>query len=166
MSLDYIGALSVGNAVPSVAVAVEASLPNLQAQVTGLVAAQVDITANPPTIAGNLAIAQAIVASLQAQILLGVEVPTATLQLAAIASALADIAGQVALLGTFSAALGTVGLHAYHYNGPVNGLGSALATELAGGLPGGSPADASDALIIATSVPAAWAALSVVLTTS
>ena len=48
---------------------------------------QVDITANPPTIAGNLAIAQAIVASLQAQIALGLEVPTASVQLAAIASA-------------------------------------------------------------------------------
>jgi hypothetical protein len=166
MSLDYLGSLSVGGVAPSVQVAVDASLPNLLAQQTGLLAAQADLTAHPPTIAGNLAIAQQIVASLQAQIALGVEVPGLGLQLASIAAALGAIAGQITALSNFADALAAVGLHSYHYAGPVNGLGPALAAELAGGLPGGGPVDASDALIIATSVPAAWSALSVILKTS
>jgi hypothetical protein len=166
MSLDYLGSLAVGGVAPSVQIAVDASLPNLLAQQLGIQAGIAALTAHPPSIAGNLAIAQQIVASLQAQIALGVEVPGLGLQLASLAAALAALAAQIATLTSFADVLGVLGLHAYHYNGPINGLGPALAAALAGGLPGGGPFDASDALVIATSSPAAWSALSVVLKTS
>lgn len=163
MSLTPLGSMTVGDAVPGVQIAVGASLPNLQAQLAGLIAAQFDITAHPPTIAGNLAIAQAIVASLQAQIALGVEVPTASLQLAAIATAIAAIQGQLTALLALEAALGQAGVFGYIYSGPTNGLGGDLTAELAAGFPGGGPTDASNAIILATSVAPAWVALEVVL---
>lgn len=167
MSLEYLGGLSVGGVAPSVQIAVDASLPNLLAQQAGIQLGQASLIANPPTMAGNLAIAQAILDSISAQIALGVQLPPLAVQLASLAAALAALAGQIATLGSFADVLGVVGLHAYHYAGPVNGLGPALAAELAGGLPpGGAPLAPSDALVIATSEPAAWSALSVVLKTS
>jgi hypothetical protein len=55
--------------------------------------------------------------------------------------------------------LGNAGIHAYHYSGQVDDLGSEMATELAGGVPGGAPTDASNALILVTTVGATWTAM-------
>ncbi len=162
MPLTYLGSLSVGAIAPSVGATIGVSLPVLQAQLDGLAAAVVQLTAAPPTIAASLTLAQALVTNITAAISLGVQVPTLSVQLAAIASAVATISAEVAILLSYQVALGSAGIHAYAFAGQANALGPAIPSSF----PGGGPTDAVNALLLVTAVPASWTALGVVLKTS
>ncbi len=99
---------------------------------------------------------------LAAAISLGVQVPTLSVQLAAIAAAVATLNVEVGILLSYQSALGAAGIHAYAFSGQANALGPAIPSSF----PGGAPTDAVNALLLVTDIPASWTALGVVLKTS
>lgn len=175
--IKALGGLSLGQVVPiaatagaQVTTAVSASLPALQAQLTGALQAQAQFSATPPSITGNLQVAQEIVAGIQTAIAVGA--PSLDFQAAALGKVIAEIQGQVASLSAsvafaaeLSALLGTGGVQAYAYTGIVATFGSEFSVELSGGLPGGLPGDPCNALVFATSSPTVWAAMGKVFAT-
>lgn len=169
MSVTYLGALTIGDALPGgVAVAaagyagINAALPDIQARLDALLA----FSPLPVDFAAQLALAQSMVASVQASITLGLAPPSIALQLAIVAALIADIAAAIASISVqlgivvdFQALMGTAGIHAYAYAGQTQNLGAEMAVELAGGVPAGAPTDAANALILVTTTPATWTAM-------
>lgn len=162
MSLVYLGSIDLGTAVP-LAFTVDASVvPKLQAEVAGIIAAQVQLTASPPSITASLALAQQLVAGIQAAIALGVTEPTLSVQLAALASLLVTVQADLTVALSLQTALGAGGVHAYAYSGQANGLGPSLPDHF----PGGAPTDAANALVFATTIPATWTAMQALFKTT
>ena len=166
MSLVYLGSLTVGEAVPGGVFALAEALPRVQAELAGAVSLQAQLIVTPPTIADSLVFAQQLVASIQAQIALGIQLPSVAVQLPIVEALIATL--QVSLNGLLllQNAFSTVGVHAYAYEGQVNAMGSQVSSAFAGGLPGGLPNDYANALVLVTSIPATWAAIGRVLKTS
>ena len=88
-------------------------------------------------------------------------------QLAAIGALVAELTAMVAtvqaqlqIVVNFQTLLATGGVHALVLSGPVNQLGTDLSGALSAGLPGGGPLDSGNALVLATTVGAAWSAIS------
>jgi hypothetical protein len=166
MALAYLGSLTIGECMPVVAGMQVALLADLQAQLAGQAALIAAIGLNPGsfTIAASLDFAIALVTAIEAQIALGIELPSISVQLAAAVAAAAALQVQVDAL--LALEFGTAGVHLYAFDGAANQLGGELSTALAGGFPGGAPTDHTNALVLATTVPAAWAALGKILKTS
>lgn len=162
MTITYLGSLSIGATVPAAVAAVEAVLPNLEAQIAALAAFTATIT--PPSFQADLQLAGEIVANLQASIALGITPPTISAQLSIVAALLANLQAQLAII--LAIPFTTGGVHAYHYNGPANGLGGEFTTQLAGGFPGGNPTDATNAILLATTIGATWTDMQVVFKTT
>lgn len=151
--LTSMGQLTLGDSVPvalsasaELAASVNLMLPEVNAKIAGLVALQASLTLTPPSLAGNLQVALDLVASLQASLSLGL--PGLDFQLTAVAALLAELnvflgalLAKLDLALSLQATLGTPGIFAYQYIGPVGTAGNELQVRLAGGLPGGSPAD-------------------------
>ncbi len=113
-------------------------VPQLTAQLAGLVQLQASLVISPPTIAGSIALAQQLIASLQAAITL----PGASLNITAIAAAIAQLSAllgslqaQVAAVASLNVSLGTPGVWAYSYEGTPALFGPDFAAEIGGGLP-------------------------------
>lgn len=173
MSVEYLGSLTVGDVMPgAVAVGaagvagINAALPDIQARLDSL------LTFSPGAVdfAAQLSLAQQTVTSIQTAISAGISPPSISQQLAQISAliaellaAIANINAQLDLILDFQALLGSAGIHGYAFSGQTQNLGSELAAELSGGTPGGAPTDAANALVLITTVPAAWAALSQIL---
>lgn len=166
MTVAYLGSLTLGAAVPSLPLAIGASLPTVQGQIAGLLAAQLQLNASPPSLAGFIADLNALLANLTNMLALGIPIPTLSVQLAAVAAALVSLQAQASLLLGYQSALGAAGVFAYAYTGQASALGAGFSTELASGFPGGSSADATNALLLATTTPAAWAAIQSIMRTS
>jgi hypothetical protein len=169
MTITYIGELSIGDAVPgaaAVAVAgvagINGAIPNLQSLIDALTAfAPLDVS-----FGAQLALAQSMVTNIGLAISLSLPAPSIAAQIAAIAALLAALLAQLAAINVqlgiivdFQALLGTAGIHVYAYDGVTGSFGGEFATELVGGTPGGSPSDAANALVLITTIPAAWAAM-------
>lgn len=170
-----IGSLSVGQLCPLLLASqaqltanVNVLLPQIQAQITGLLALQANLVATPPNIASMLAQAEALVAAILAAIAQGI--PPVSLQITAVAAALAQLnvtLGQLTASLTFAAGfpLGATGIAAYAYTGTVGAMGSAITAAMSSGLPGGMPTDNCNAIVLATENPATWASMQVVFKT-
>lgn len=140
-----LGQLTLGACVPTALAAVgvaDASialtLPQLEAQVAGLLELQASLVITPPSIAASIALAQQLIVSLQAALTL----PGAELNLSAIAAAIAalqvtmgGLQAQLALVAGLSLTLGTPGIWAFARTGPVGTFGQDFAAEFGGGLP-------------------------------
>jgi hypothetical protein len=169
MSLVYCGELTIGGAVPGAnacAIAgyagINAALPDITEKLAALLA----FVPTPVDFQLQLQLAQQMVASVQASITLGLPVPSIAAQIAIVTALIADltasvvsISAQLGIITDFQALLGAAGVHVYAYAGPANGLGGEVTTALATGLPGGAPTDATNALVLATTVPATWTAM-------
>lgn len=168
MGLTYLGSLTVGACVPAALVMNADLLVRVQAELSAALALSVDLQFTPPSIALSLEFAIQLVASIQAQIALGIELPSISLQLSAAFALVASLQLQLDLLLTFKVALGTAGVHAYAFEGQANQMGGEITAALAGGfpVPGATGTDHTNALVLATTVPAAWAALGQILKTS
>lgn len=167
MTVSHLGSVTLGAAVPaalaaqgSIDLAVGVSLPEIQAKLAGLLAANLV----PPTLAASLTTALQVVAGIQAAITLGL--PPIDFQAAAIAEVIVLLQDQLALLqaqASFSIALGTTlgasGIHLCKYEGEVGQFGTQLQQECSDGFPGGSASDETLALILAGTTPEAIAAL-------
>lgn len=162
MSVTYLGSLTVGGAMPGAAIAIDAALPDIQARLAALAA----FTPTAGSFAANLSLAQGIVANIQACMSAGLQPPSIDAQLAAVAALVADLTAQLNVALEFTNALAVGGVHAYRYSGQAGSLGSEFQAELSGGFPGGSGSDATNAILLAATVPAAWAALAKVLKVS
>lgn len=159
MSLVYLGSLTTADVCPALPIALASALPRIQAQLAGAINASAQLTLTPPTIFLALELSTQLVANIQASIALGVQVPALSVQLNLLASLILSLEIELGALG-FD--LGAAGIHAYAYAGPANGLGPALPSSF----PGGATTDFTNALVLATSVPASWIALGAILKTA
>lgn len=162
MALTYLGSKTVGDCVPAGVTVVADALVELNAKLAATLAAQASLSVTPPTIALNLRLLLDLQAQIAAQIALGIELPTISLQLSVLFDLIAALNLQINFLLALQVAFGTAGIHAYAYDGAASGLGPSLPSSF----PGGTPGDHTNALVLATTVPAAWAALGAVLKTS
>lgn len=142
MSAEYRGSLTLGAAFPGALTtgaklngAVNASLPELQAKLQGAVLAQARLTATPPSLTGNLEIARAIVAGVQAAIEVGA--PGVDLQLsilekliASIQLQISDLEASASFAGSLTALFGTGGVHVFTAVGNANRSGTDLQSAI------------------------------------
>lgn len=162
MALTYLGSVTVGDMLPSLDAAIGISLPELEIKLSAMLAAAIELNLHPPTIAASLSLALQLVAEIQASISIGIELPSLSLQLSFIASFVAALNLQIGILLAFQASMGTAGVHAYAWDGEAASLGPAVPTSF----PGGAPTDHTNALLMVTAVPAAWAAIAALMKTS
>lgn len=174
MTVTYLGSLTTGAAIPGAATLAAAgtaginlALPDIQARLAGLLS----FTPTPISLTANLAVATSVIASLQTSIALGVSPPDISAQLAIVAALVAELTAAVASvnaqLGIIAGfPLSAAGVYAYTYAGQADQLGSGFSAELSGGFPGGTPTDATNAVLLATTTPAAWTALQSFLKTT
>jgi hypothetical protein len=170
MSLVPIGELSLSAALPGGAAACAAgqtginlALPDIQARLAALAS----FTPSPGNLPALIALAESIIAAIEAAIAAGIIPPSLSAQIAIIAALVADLEAavlavnmQLSIVVNLLGLLASAGIFAYAYDGRTDGLGPALTTELAGGLPGGSGGDHCNAIVLATSVGATWTAMS------
>lgn len=162
--IRYLGGKSIAGAFPFVASAA-AQLVSLVAPHASRVAAleaQLAAPFVPPNPAMMLASLQSAIAGLSSALFaLPAQVAKGKLQAASdLASLLGVVTATKALASQLQGIASTGGLHAWAYEGPASGLGSALAAETSSGIPGGAgPGGQLKALVIVTDSPTAWAAL-------
>jgi hypothetical protein len=154
-TLSYLGSISIDGAIPSLKVSLLAQLPALQGQLAGLLNVSAAITIKPPSLTAAINGAVQVLAKLQAA------PPSISFGASAILALIAKLQAQIAAINLqISLLTGSAGLFAYAYAGTVDSLGSSLSAATSGGFPGGSGLAACNALILATELPATWAALS------
>lgn len=170
--ITYLGALTIGDVIPLAAQAgangvlgINLAIPDIQARLAALAS----FAPTPSDFGVDVAIAQGIVASLEAAIAVGVSPPSISAQLAIVAGLVADLRAaldainvHLSIVTDFLALLETGGVFAYRFNGAANALGGEFATELSAGFPGGGATDTTDALLFATTTPDTWTAMSAV----
>lgn len=162
MSLTYLGDLSVGAAIPGVEAALSVALTDLQARIDALLAftpAEVDFGV-------QLALAQSLVASIQANSTAGITPPSISVQIELIANLLGALEVQLRVILALQNLMLTGGIDAYAYSGTAAAMGGEITTALAAGLPsGGTGATSINALILATRLTATWTAMGGVFVT-
>jgi hypothetical protein len=150
MSAQFLGSLTLGDTIPTGSVAIGAAVADLQAQITGALAAQAYLSIHPPSVAGNLQIAESIVAGLQ------ISGPTVDFQVAAIAGLIAELQAKIAVLLSFQQLFGA-NVWMYLAEGPAGQIGGDLSAILPP--PGVGAASPSAAVLIGASIPASRVAL-------
>lgn len=161
-TVTYLGSESVGNIVPTLSGVLSARIPELTAQLGGAQNVGLALTVGPPSIAATLVGATLQLAALAASI----SGPTITLQAGPLLLLIASLQAEIGALNATLGVLGTAGIHLYSYSGDAASMGAAISGATSGGLPDGSgPAAFTNALLLATTLPAAWAALGTVVKT-
>lgn len=166
MSLVPLGSMGIGVAVPgaaasNVALGVVCSIaaPNVSGQITALGSF---VPVLSPNLAQQLAMAEQIIANIEAAIAAFPPIPTLSLQAQIdlaltvrtnLLSLLDLITLKVTLQAEIAALLATAGVSAYAWDGANNALGAALTTEL------GPSAVHSNALILHTVSGTTWTAM-------
>lgn len=157
MTVAYLGSLTVGEVFPAFAGMYAGILADLEAKLAGAASLAASLALHPPTLVANLALAGELVAALTAAIAVGD--PGVDIQIAAVAAYIESLNVSIAALAGFEAAMGSAGVHAYTYDGTAAAFGDELAAQVGGGFPGGVASDHCNALILATTIPATWAAM-------
>lgn len=160
MTIDYVGSLTIGGCMPG---AVAMSVAS-QADIEARLAALLSFAPAPISFEAQLVVAVQTLAGVQAAMLaaltLGFQPPSIDLQIALILAQIAELTASLSIIATFGGWMATAGVHLYTFDGTAENLGNELAAETEFGLPGGGPTDHVNALILATSSGAAWAAMS------
>lgn len=151
--VQYLGGKTLGDAMPEVAAATAIFTVPIDAQIAGIIAAQARIAITPPSLAGNLLLAQQLVTQLEAAIALGGALPGVDFQVAALDALLVELQGQLAAIAGLTAALGA-GVHVFASTGDA-------ASVAPGGQvpPGALPTSPSGAITLMAVTPAARATL-------
>jgi hypothetical protein len=170
MTVTALGSLSVGVAVPGCAAAVTAGATGIGAGLSDILARLAALEAfvpQPFSFAAQLSVVQGTLASVRSAIALGLPEPSIADQLAAIAALIAELAalvggmqGQLAIITGLQAHLTAAGIAAYAFDGARSALGAELQAAIG---PGSAHANA---LVLVTTDPAAWVALSAVMKVS
>jgi len=172
MTARYLGSVTVGSALPggvqlaaAGSAAIGASLPALNEQLAALVAyvpAPIDFTA-------QLSALKAMITAVETSIALGLPAPSVSVQVAEIGKLIAGLKGQIAnvsaqlaVISQLQAAFGAAGVHVAAFEGPAGAMAAELGAVL-GGAPGLGAGDKAHAVLLATTVPATWAALSAMI---
>jgi hypothetical protein len=176
LTVVYCGELTIGGALPGANGVTVAAIAGINGALPDLLSRIASLQAFAPTdvnLGAQLQLAGSIVGNIQTSIQLGIAPPSIAAQIAAIAALvaamltqLAGVQAQLDLVLEFQGLLAAAGIHIYAFSGTSGGLGGELATELASGTPGGSPSDPANAVVLVTTSPAAWAALSQVVKVS
>jgi hypothetical protein len=180
--LQYNGSVALAAAIPTaasvaagVSVAAALALPSIALQITSLAKVGISIGLSPPSLTANITALGLVTASAVMAAAGGISPPGVgvSLQVAGNLTAIALLQAQVmvldaalAIVASLNAAFGIGGIVAYHYSGPVSGLGPELTAATARGVAGGAPADPANALILATTSSATWASMGLALKTS
>lgn len=172
-----VGELTLGETIPGAvavgvagAAGINLALPNIQETLDALLAfspAPVDFNA-------QLNLALQTVASIQAGISAGLTPPDIAAQIAIIAAQIAALAAnvgtinaQLTIITDFQSLLSAAGIFVYAYAGDVGDFGTELQAEIGAGIPPSvDPGDNCNGLVLLTTVPATWAAMSEVFKVS
>ena len=171
--LSLTGSLTLGELCVNLSAAIEAAVLSITLQlgsykgrVSAAISEQARLIATPPSIAGNATIVANLKASLQGyRTLGGFILPSVAVEAAAnivvqLGKTVASLTAQVSALASLTAILGTSGVLAYTYSGPVDGLGPAVSTAVGGGWPDSTSNIApANALVLLATAPAAQAGL-------
>lgn len=136
----------------------------LQAELNGLLAAQLDLSLNLPSLAGIIANAQALIASVELLIAQGIPLPSISLQLTAILEAILSIQaslGQLTLMLSLAATISETSatVTAVVYEGPAANAGTEIGNYFGSGIDGGGPNGQALILAIGASSAASRAAM-------
>lgn len=153
LAVQYLGGKTLGDAMPEVNAALATFVIPINAQIAGIIAAQARIAITPPSLAGNLLLAQQLVAQIEAAIALGGALPGIDFQVSALGALLVALQGELAAVAALTAALG-VGIHVFASEGDA-------ASVAPGGQvpPGALPNSPSGAITLMAITPAARATL-------
>lgn len=169
MSARYLGSVTIGAALPGASVLASAgvsgikmALPDLQSRLAALLG----WSPQPITFAAQIEQLNLMLGALQQSITLGVQPPSLAVQLANIASLVAGLQASIASLNTqlqliqqVQSVLAMAGLHLVAFDGRADALGSEVGGVL-GGVSGVAPGDIMHAVLMATTSPAVFQALS------
>jgi hypothetical protein len=167
------GEVTFGQALPiglQASAAISASvglvLPQITAQIEGLIELSARLTLTPPTLAANLTAALALVAALEASISVGA--PGIDFQLAAVAELLASLQlslgalnAQLAFALSLDVLFGTGGVLMYAYSGTADGITAAAQSAFAS-LPGVDPATEVGGVFLIATTPGAATAMDLI----
>lgn len=170
MTTTYVGSLTLGQALPGAAglqVALDASLaatmPDLQARLTGLLS--VDLT--PPSIPDLILSLNAQIAALN--LMISLPVPDASATLTAIAdlqATMGQLTAALSLSANFGSLMAAAGIHYFLFAGRASDLSGELGALLSGGLPGsGNPSESIAGAILLANDGGAIEAMRAVLRT-
>lgn len=157
-TVTQLGEVSVGGCIPTALGAFGAVEGNLNGQLAAAGNLSIALNVGPPS--------AAIAGELTAQVAASITGPYFGLQVDAQLDVIAAIQAQLEALAGIFAALGTMGVYLYVYNGTADSFGSAMGSVVGSGLPGGAPSDHIDAITLIASTPAAFAALQTIFKTS
>lgn len=169
MTVVSLGALTVGQAIPGVELAVSAGIAGVNGalpDITSRAAALAAFQPTPVSFAASLAVGQAAVASVQASIAAGLPVPSIDAQIALVGAQVAALRAQIAAvqvqldqLVALQSPLLREGVTAWAYEGAGTSLGDELGTAVT--VAHGTAQ--VRALLLVTTTPETWAALSAVV---
>lgn len=167
MSLTYIGELTLAVAMPAAfdaalagAAAINLGLPELNAQLAAFAA----FTPLLGNFAADIALANSIIAAINAAIAAGIGEIGLDVQVAIVAALVLDLEAillqinlNLTLILNFISLVAAGGVHAYAYDGQVGAFGVEVTAALSGGVPGGGgPTEHCNALVLATTIGATW----------
>lgn len=164
MTAALVGNVSIGQCIPTSAALIFEALAKVEADLSGALALQADISITPPTLAVSLTAALDLVVQLRAQIALGISLglPEITVDLSAMLAVIADLNAQVALLLALSITLGTAGVYVFTHNGAEQTYGAEMQAQISAIAPPGN--NVHSVTFLATD-PAVFEALGKVLLT-
>lgn len=155
--LQLVGEMEISALCPIVLAGITAAEAALNAQVTGLLAASVQLNVNPGSLTGSITIVTALLAQLEAALELAIVWPSASLQISAIAALVAELEVELQILVGLVGILATAGVFVYTWEGPVNALGPAISAQFATGWPDGTKAfDKSWAILLGATTEGTW----------
>jgi len=138
------------------------ALPQIKAELDALAS----FTATPISFEADIAIAQQLIVGLTAALSAGITPPSIDAQIAiiqarvaALLAIIASINANLQIVINTKSLLDAAGLFVYIYNGQVDQFGPEFTTELSGGV-GGGPTQQCNAMVMLTTTPATWTALS------
>jgi hypothetical protein len=153
-NLTYLGGMTVGDCVPAFLGIYGAILGQLEARLDGLFKLQGYLAIHKPSLQGNLEAAAKLLASLRLAV--AANLPGIDFKVSAVAAAIAKIEADIGAFVALQAAMGSAGVHAYAYDGDEGSFGPCV-TNLP--IPGAAPSDHMNAIVLATTIPATWAAM-------
>ena len=153
-ALTLLGSMSVGEILPTSVSLLAGVLPDLQGRLAGAYALSGSITAELPTLQGKLDAAAALLAEVQVEVAIGG--PTVAIDLQFMADIVAELEAEIAIVLELQVAFGSAGIYAYTYAGTAADFAGLVAGYA---LADAQPDDDVRALLLVTRSPAAWAAL-------
>lgn len=169
----YAGDISIGAVEPTATAAftADASLlasfsASASADLSATVDANANFSANPPSFAASITTLTNLIAEIQLAITLGVPSVNADIgvqfsaKIALLTALTASLSAQLTVLANLASLLGTAGVLAYSWDGTGATFGADVNAVVGTGWPNGATnADPANAIILATTTPATWAAM-------